>query len=73
MLILNYPVRLQNDVEIVNGTEYGGYLITYKNSDGNNGIIWVPDELDIHCPLDSKGCQAIELVKEYIHSLLLRK
>lgn len=73
MLILNYPVRLQNDVRIVNRTEYGGYLITYKNSDGNNGIIWLPDELENHCPIDSKGGEAIELVRKYIHSLLVHK
>jgi hypothetical protein len=71
MLILNYPVRLQNDVEIVNRTEYGGYLIKYKTKEGNNGIIWLPDGLEIHCPVDSKGGEAIELVRKYIHSLLV--
>lgn len=74
MLILNYPVRLQNDVEIVNRTEFGGYLITYKNRDGTNSLIWLPDEPEYYCPPgDSKGGQAIELVRKYIHSLLVHK
>ena len=69
MLIHGYPVRLQNGVRIVNRTAYGDYLIMYRNSEGNNVIIWLPEEVENNYPATPGAAEAIELVRKYIHSL----
>jgi hypothetical protein len=73
MRIPDYPINLQNEVQIVRKTEYGGYVIRYKKSKDNYGLLWLPDALENYCPMDSKAGEAIELVRKYVHSLLVPK
>lgn len=69
MLLPEYPIKLQNDVQIVGEAECGGYLISYKIAEDNNGIVWLQDETDNPYPGSSKAHEAIETVKKYINSL----
>ena len=62
----DFPIILTNDVQIVTRTEDGFYIIKYKNKDGNNSVIWLPDGLDVPCTIDTKGSSAIKLTREFI-------
>jgi hypothetical protein len=73
VLIREYPIQLQNDIQIVGTTEYGGYLVKYKRGEEIHSVIWLQDELINQCPMGSKGYEAIEVAKKYINSLLALK
>ena len=64
---LQFPVILNDDVQIVTRTDDGFYIIRFTNSNGNISVIWLPDTLNINGVVDSKGSAAIEMVKEYIN------
>ena len=69
---LDFPIILREDVQIVARTDDGFYIIKYKNNDGNNAVIWLPDSLNIHGPVDSNGGAAIEIVTKFITEQLLK-
>ena len=63
---LDFPIILTDDVQIVARTDDGFYIIRYKNNDGHHSVIWLPDGLNVPCSIDTKGSDAIKLVREFI-------
>lgn len=63
---LDFPVNLKDGVQIFNQTDDGFYVITYKNAEGNNSVIWLPVSLELPLRIDSNGGKTIEIVKNYI-------
>ena len=68
---LQFPIILNDDVQIINRTDDGFYIIKYKKNDGTNSVIWLPDTFESHSNIDSKGSAAISMVKVYINKLLI--
>lgn len=66
MLQLQFPIQLPDDIQIFSQTDDGFYIITYKNIDGNNSVIWLPTSLDTPLAVDSNGGRTIDLVKKYL-------
>jgi hypothetical protein len=66
MPVIQFPVILNDDVQIVNRTHDGFYIIRYKNSDGQNAVIWLPEGMTIPCSIDSNGSQAIKMARQFI-------
>jgi hypothetical protein len=69
MLIREYPVNLQNGVQIFCKSELDGYLIKYKDKEDNHCVVWLRDELINPCNINSKAYEAIEIAKNHINSL----
>ena len=63
---LTFPVILTDDVQIINRTDDGFYVIKYRHVEGHNAIVWLPETLMLDSPLNSAAGRAIERVKDYL-------
>lgn len=66
MPTLNCPVIVTDDVQIMNRTDDGFYIIRFKNEDGNFSVLCLPDTLILESSKGSNAGRAIELVKDFM-------
>ena len=69
LIRMNNPLR--NDIEIVEKID-GYYIVKYKNNDGRNGIVYVPDLFKNYLKTDIHDEEAISVVRSYLRGRDIR-